>query len=120
MLARRGLAEPVLALMNHTVLWLFLCKVSVGIKESIVLRAFLIDGQVTHVLATKGTNHIEFLKLFSILVDKPRPLFHLIPRFLIKFILVVIVFLLKLARQFPDHVIFEFEKAALFFIMVDQ
>jgi len=96
MLTGGRFTEPVLTLMNDTVFRFFLCKVSIGIEKRIIFGAVLIDSQVTHVLTAKRTNHIELLKLFSVLINETGPLLHLISRFFIKLILVEVIFLLKL------------------------
>ena len=82
-----------------------------------IIGTICVDIDVRHVLSAETTDHLVFLELTSIAIYQLGPLIHFMSRFLIKLFLVKVIFLLKLLRKLPDHVIFELEKFALLFVM---
>jgi len=85
-----------------------------------IIRTPGIHGLVAEILATKGANELISAQLRRIAVDQSGPLIHFVPRFLVEFFLVEVIFLLEFLGQFPDHVIFEFEKFTLLFVVLEE
>ena len=72
-----------------------------------IFWAFNIDVSIREMLTTVGADQLILLQLASIAIDKSGPLIHLMTCLLIELVLIVIVLLLKLLRQLPDHIILE-------------
>ena len=108
------------ALVDKVLLGLLIRVVGVTVEHSVILNAVGVDSTIRHVLATESANHIEFLEFRGILVYEPSPFFHLVSGFFVEFILIEIILLFELLLHFPNHIIFEFEEAALLLIMLDQ
>jgi hypothetical protein len=107
-------------LMYEVLLGLLICEVGVAVEHSVILDTICVHSLIRHMLATEGANHVKFLQFTCIFVDKPCPLFHFVSGFLIKLILIEIVFLLEFLLHLPDYIILKFEQATLLFIMLDQ
>ena len=106
--------------------WLFLCEVDGAVILILlllaltVLRAIGVYIDIGHALATKGATHFVLLELTRVPVDQLGPFVHLVPRLLVELLLVKVILLLELLRQFPDHVVFELEEFTLLLVMLEK
>lgn len=74
---------------------------------SSIFRAVNIDIPIREMLATVRADELILFQFACITINKSSPLIHLMTCLLIEFVLVVIVLLLKLLRQLPDHIVLE-------------
>ena len=75
---------------------------------------------LTQMLPTEGTDKIKFLQLGAVPIDESGPLVHFVPGLLVKLVLVIVILFLQLLRQFPNHIVFEFQQLPLLFVVVHQ
>ena len=74
---------------------------------SSIFRAVKIDIPIREMLTTVRADELILFQFACITINKSGPLIHLMTCLLIEFVLVVIVLLLKLLRQLPDHIVLE-------------
>ena len=60
-----------------------------------IFRALSVDVSVTEVLSAEGAHEFVLLELTSVSIYEPCPLIHLVTCFLVKLVLIVIVFLFE-------------------------
>lgn len=71
-------------------------------------------------LSTEGAYEFILLELTSVSIDESCPLIHLVTSLLIKFILVVVIFLLEFLRELPDDIVLKLEKFSLLFVVFKE
>ena len=60
--------EPV-SISEAVLVWFFLSELAVPLELGVILLTSSVDCELRHVLTTKCANHVEFGKLFSVLVN---------------------------------------------------
>ena len=75
---------------------------------------------LTKMLPAESADQLEFLEFATISVDKSSPLIHLVPGFLIEFVLEVVILFLELLRKFPYDIVLELEELSLLLVVIHQ
>lgn len=71
-------------------------------------------------LSAESTDHLVLLELTRVSVNQSSPLVHLMSSFLVELVVEVVVLLLQLLRQFPNHIVFELKQLPLFLIVFHE
>lgn len=107
--------EPMLPLAIHV--WFRLILGKENCKRLLVLffarlaiiTAIRIDNHIAEILTTESADKLVLFEFSSVPIYELGPFVHLMSSFLVEFLLIKVILLLKFLRQFPDHIVFKFK-----------